>query len=102
MRSDEMVENAWTRARATCECDCPAHSHADRCGTALVWEQRGKSGPGGWEAVNTGHKSVGDWQAVQACRIFCWGCYQKATTDAARRHIPAQPGAADAHDSDRR
>ena len=102
MQSDEVVENAWTRARCTCECDHTAHAHAARCGTALLWEQRGTAMPGGWEAVTNGHKAVGGWAAVQACRILCWSCYQKVTTAGAKRHGTAQIGVADAYHPDRR
>jgi len=89
MPSDEVVENAWTRARCTCECDHATHAHAARCGTALVWEQRGTAMPEGWKAVQT-------------CHILCWSCYQKVTTAAAKRHGTAQTGVADAHHPDRR
>ena len=101
MPSDEVVENAWTRARCTCECDHATHAHAARCGTALVWEHRGMAVPGGWETVTNGPKGLAGWHAVQASRTLCWSCYQKAT-NAARKQVPADPGATDAHHPDRR
>ncbi len=83
MQSDETVENAWTRAR--CECEHNSHAPAHRCGTPLVWAQRGQTVSGGWEALHNGHKNLGGWEAVTQCQILCWACDAKVTAAATQR-----------------
>ncbi len=76
MISDEILENAWMRARAECECRAKGHGHGLRCAEPLFWEQRGESGErGAWEVLKTGPARAG-WQAVNQCVIVCWRCYQ--------------------------
>jgi hypothetical protein len=76
MYADEIVENAWMRARARCECERRAHPHPRRCNHPLVWENRGQATTlGGWQAYVTGDPQLGGWEAVNQCEILCWACY---------------------------
>ncbi len=77
MYTDEVVENAWMRARSRCECARDGHAHQGRCGKPLVWTHQGKGTTvGGWQARRNGSKRLGGWEAVNQCEILCWACYQ--------------------------
>ena len=75
MNSDEVIENAWMRARAECECRAKGHGHGSRCAVSLVWTHRGE--PGGWEVFKKKGPDRAGWQAVNQCVILCWHCYQQ-------------------------
>ena len=76
---DEVVENAWTRAQGRCESTAPSGPLSRRCGQPLDWAQRGKATHrAAWQALQTGPKTLGGWQAVPQTRIVCWACYAKA------------------------
>ncbi len=86
MFSDEIVENAWMRARSCCECERAPHGHRHRCGKPLVWPHQGKATTlGGWQAVRTGDPTAGGWDAVNACEILCWACYRAVMAEAAQK-----------------
>ncbi len=83
MLTDDIVENAWTRAQGRCECAERSHHHPSRCGKPLDWAQRGKAThAAAWEALQNGPKTLGGWEAVNQTRILCWACY--ATTTGSR------------------
>ncbi len=78
MFSDEVIENAWTRAQGRCECAERSHPHPSRCGKPLDWAQRGCAGrAAAWEALQAGPKNLGGWQAVHQTRILCCECYEQ-------------------------
>jgi hypothetical protein len=95
MHSDEVVENAWLRARAQCECERAAHAgHAGRCTTLLQWTARGiEHKEGAWEAHRTGDPRLGGWEAANACAVLCWACYQQVQ---AVVRVPKRAGVAPA------
>ncbi len=93
MLSDEIVENAWMRARSRCECERGGHGHDHRCGNGLVWGQRGiPTALGGWEALTHGDPKLGGWMAVNQSEILCWACYMEviATQNAGVRDTAMQ------------
>ncbi len=76
MFSDEIIENAWMRARAECECRIKGHGHGSRCAAPLHWAHKGEPGElGGWEVLNKKGPARAGWQAVNQCVILCWRCY---------------------------
>ena len=79
MYSDEIVENAWMRARARCEGGRVSQGRpAARCDTPLLWSARGAAPQeGAWEANRTGDPTSGGWHAVKDCEILCWGCFRQ-------------------------
>ena len=81
MRSDDVVENAWTRAGAQCEGERVLDSGlAGRCTAPLLWNARGKEHQkSAWDARQTSHPSLGGWEAVKGCTILCWDCFQQAS-----------------------
>ena len=94
MYSDDVVENAWMRARAQCECVREAHGgHAGRCTTLLRWTARGTDHKNGaWEAHVIGDPRLGGWEAVNAWEILCWTCYQQVWgMGRAPKRAPAAP-----------
>jgi hypothetical protein len=80
MSSDEVVENAWMRARGRCECERVSHGsrHVSRCNTPLLWTARGtEHRMGAWEAFRTAEPTRGSWEAVNRCEILCWACFRQ-------------------------
>jgi hypothetical protein len=80
MYSDEVVENAWMRARARCEGERASQGGpAARCNTPLLWTARGpERREGAWEANRTGEPTRGGWHAVKDCEVLCWDCFRQA------------------------
>ncbi len=58
----QTVQSAWNRAGGKCE----------RCGKQLVWENRGRSGRGCWEAH---HKNTSKGDELSNCEIVCFDCH---------------------------
>lgn len=78
MVPDSMLRDAWLRAEGFCECRNTGHGHERPCGQFLIWQERGETGRGGWEA----------WQSERrhgSCEILCAPCYAKATGRVPRR-----------------
>ncbi len=91
MQSDEILENAWMRSHSRCECERAGHAHPGRCGKALVWTHQGKATTlGGWQVLRHGENRLGGWEAVNACEILCWRCYQASVAEQAPASPPAQ------------
>ncbi len=71
---ENVVKQAWDRAEAQCECRRRAHPHFYLpCGRSLVWDNRGKAGPGGWDThpVNSFGGDV-----LSNCEILCMDCLE--------------------------
>jgi len=65
----------FQRANEMCECKRHNHNHSYvRCGKKLVWEKRGREGPGAWEAH---HISATGGDGASNCEILCWECHRK-------------------------
>ncbi len=61
---DRTVEVEWQVVNGKCE----------KCGKALVWENRGRTGPGAWEAH---HKDGNpDYNSILNIQILCWPCHE--------------------------
>jgi len=74
--SEDVIEQAWNRARATCECKSWTHNHGStRCNIRLSKYVRGKAGEGGWEAHRI-KRSGGD--ELSNCEILCWSCHKRS------------------------
>jgi len=71
--SEDVVRQAWNRANGHCECMRSSCGHSGRCNKALVWEQRGKETPNGWEAH---HISAGGSDTLSNCEILCQSCHK--------------------------
>jgi len=76
--SEETVRKAWTRAEGKCECRRERHKHSyTRCNKQLVWENRGRDGPGKWEAHHRTAVASGGDDSLSNCEILCWDCHSQ-------------------------
>jgi hypothetical protein len=73
--SEEVIKQAWDRAGGKCECTRITHGIGTRCDGTLTWHNRGKGGPGAWEAH---HKTFSGGDELFNCEILCWGCHRMA------------------------
>ncbi len=74
--SEKTVKASFARARATCECSRFDHPGAPaRCTNMVVFENRGRDLPFGWEAhpVDPSGPPV-----PQNCQVLCWPCHVAA------------------------
>jgi hypothetical protein len=97
MNADEIVENAWMRARARCEGErASPGGPASRCKTPLLWTARGAEyRQGSWEASRIGDPARAGWDAATGCVILCWDCFRQHGAwprDAAPRGRPRPIG----------
>jgi len=76
--SDEVVEQAWTRAGGKCECRRTTHEHTGRCNKTLSWENHGcaNGGWGAWEAHHRVSVDSGGSDTLSNCEILCCDCHQ--------------------------
>lgn len=74
--SNTVVYEAWNRARGRCECRRKSHNHAVPCGKQLSFGNRGREGPGKWEAHHRVSVAVGGSDALSNCEILCWDCHR--------------------------
>jgi hypothetical protein len=70
--SDEVIVNAWMRARARCECMRQPHYHSLPHGKVLVWACWHSNVDSGWET----HHMDGDPAniSLENCEILCMEC----------------------------
>ena len=61
--SDGTIEAEWRIVSGKCE----------KCGKALYWEQRGRTGSLAWEAHHRDGNPEND--SIINCRILCWDCH---------------------------
>ena len=73
---DEVVREAWERAKGQCQCDKISHAkhYGEPCPNKLVWENRGSEDEGGWEAHHVSAMGGGD--TLMNCEILCWTCFE--------------------------
>ena len=67
--SEDIIEQAWARARGICECEHEGHGHLGQCGKTLLKSFRGdKFSYFGWEANSkSGHHK----DELTDCEIMC-------------------------------
>ncbi len=71
---DDVVKQAWERASTQCECNKRTHSHHYiPCAKYLVWDKRGQSAQGGWQARKI--TPEGGFTTAN-CEILCSTCYE--------------------------
>lgn len=70
-----VIEQAWQRSGGRCECAKINHSHPSKCNKVLVRANRGREGPGRWEAYSV---SSFDRTSTSDCKILCWNCGRQA------------------------
>lgn len=73
MAVDKLLREAWLRSEAQCECRKESHGHTGRCPQVLVWEDRGGTHRGAWEA-----RQRNDPRA-HPLQVLCAECYAKLT-----------------------
>jgi hypothetical protein len=73
MVPDALIREAWLMSEAVCGCRKQKHGHPGCCNQFLIWENRGGTGQGAWEA-----RLLNDPRRP-ACEILCAACYAKAT-----------------------
>ena len=74
--SEEVVREAWQRAKGKCECKREAHSHIfQRCFRPLKWSGRGNRDDErtGWEAFSRDGNEENNTSSN--CEILCWQCF---------------------------
>lgn len=72
--SEDVVKDCFRIARDKCECRRKSHNHPyNYCGKELVWENRGRSGRGAWEAHHIDGNPEHDTHSN--CAILCWECH---------------------------
>ena len=72
--TEEIIQKVWVISKGKCECRRGSHNHPyGRCGQELVFEDKGKDLPSGWEAHRI--NSYGDY-ALNNCEILCMECYK--------------------------
>ena len=74
--SEDVVREAWQRAKGKCECKREAHSHIfQRCFRPLKWSNRGNRDDDrtGWEVFY--RDGDVDNNATNNCEILCWHCF---------------------------
>ena len=72
--SDDTVRTCWQIVGGKCECRRTSHQHpSGRCNKELVWENRGRSGRGAWEAHHIDSNPNND--KLTNCQILCWDCH---------------------------
>ncbi len=73
--SDDTIRRAWNKAGGRCQCRRKTHNHRYiRCNKQLVFNNRGRTGRGAWEAH---HKSASGGDGLSNCEILCWDCHSK-------------------------
>ena len=74
---ESVVKEAWKNAGGRCECRRTTHGHSVPCNKELVWENRGRSGRGCWEAHHKVAESSGGSNTLSNCEILCFDCHSK-------------------------
>ena len=72
--SEDVIAQAWRRARGHCECDQSSHTHEPPCGRVIVWNFRGRNATDAWEADHVS----GEDDALVNCQLRCWPCHTAA------------------------
>ena len=71
--SEEATKVMFNMAEGQCMCRIESHNHTGgRCSKKLVWENRGRTDIGGWEA---GHINPTRGDSPSNCQILCWDCH---------------------------
>ncbi len=65
----------WTMVGGVCECRKTTHGHNYQCAKQLVWENRGRTGQGAWEAHHIDGDPNNDY--IANCQIICWDCHSQ-------------------------
>ncbi len=76
---EDVVLEAWRRARGRCQCKRRSHSHIfPHCDRRLLWENQkdGDESPHSWFAYHKDHESDND--TLANCEILCWSCSRLA------------------------
>ena len=73
--SDDVVKSVFGIVKGRCECRRKLHNHpGDHCDKELVWENRGRTGRGAWEAH---HINANGGDTHSNCEILCWDCHSQ-------------------------
>ena len=74
---DEVIATAWIGCNGFCECTRVGHGHGARCARSIELDQRGREGPGAWEAHHRTAVESGGGDELSNCEILCWPCHSK-------------------------
>ena len=71
---ESKVKICFDYEKGRCECRREHSFHkGERCNQQLVWENRGRTGSGAWEAHHKDGDSNND--SITNCEILCWDCH---------------------------
>jgi len=70
---DEIVRQAFIRANGRCECERSSCNHQGQCNKSLIFSDRGRETPSGWEAH---HRWAGGPPTLSNCEILCTSCHK--------------------------